>query len=163
MKFLTVIILLSIFGDLSLRAIDFDVSGISSKYNESSKHLTVSTNDVVLIKTTSGAVAVIQFTSFSAFTNSGPLTASYRWRFRLTPSQAISSGTGEVRESYDRTPSADGKGYDVSPKVDNNTKVKAGDIKIEWSYGTESSGYLYYYASRAEIKILDSEAFNKDL
>jgi hypothetical protein len=141
----------------------FSVSRYAN-FDEKQKSLSVTTNDVVLIKRPSGAVAVIQFTSFGPFTtNSAPLSASYRWRFRSAPSQAIQSGTGEVRESYDRKPSANGKGYDVTPRADHNTTVKAGDIWIDWSYGTESSGYIYYFASRAKIQVLGSDAFGGDL
>jgi hypothetical protein len=141
----------------------FSVSRYAN-FDEKQKSLSVTTNDVVLIRRPSGAVAVIQFTSFGPFaTNSAPLSASYRWRFRSTPSQAIQSGTGEVRESYDRKPSANGKGYDVTPRADHNTTVKAGDIWIDWSYGTESSGYIYYFASRAKIQVLGSDAFGGDL
>jgi hypothetical protein len=135
-----------------------------SAYGEKSKTLSVTTNDVVLIKRPSGAVAVVQFTSFNPFaSNSTPLSASYRWRFRSAPSQAVQSGTGRVYESYDRKPSADGKGSDVTPRADHDVTVKAGGIWIDWSYGTESSGYLYYYESRAKIQILSSSAFDRDL
>jgi hypothetical protein len=141
----------------------FNVSQFAPS-SEKSKHLSVTTNDVVLIKRPSGAVAVIQFTSFGPFTtNPVPFSASYRWRYRSAPSQVIQSGAGQVCESYDRKRSADGKGYVVTPKADHDTTVKAGDIWIDWSYGTESSGYLYYFASRANIQVLGSDAFDGDL
>ena len=149
---------------VSLHAAGFDVSQHSMISGEETKHLTVTTNDVVLIRAESGAVAIFQFTSFAAFTtNSGAHTASYRWRSRPAPSQSVQSGTGQVREDYDQTPSADGKGYDVTPRVDHDPIVRAGGIEIEWSYGTKSSGYLYYYPSRAKIQILSLDAFDRDL
>ena len=132
----------------------------NANFNEKHKSLSVTTNDVVLIKRPSGEVAVIQFTGFDPFTtNSVPLSASYRWRYRSATSQVIQSGKGRVCESYNRKPRADGKGFDVTPKADNNTTVRAGDIWIEWSY----SGWLYYYPSRATIQILISDAFDKAL
>jgi hypothetical protein len=154
-----------LFGiSVSLHAAGFDVSRHSMISGEESKHLTVTTNDVVFIRAESGAVAVFQFTSFAAFTtNSGPHTASYRWRFRPAPSQFVQNGTGQVCEDYDRTPSADGKGYDVTPRADHDPIVRVGGIEIEWSYETESSGYLYYYPSRAKIQILSLDAFDRDL
>ncbi|HEV2695428.1 MAG TPA: hypothetical protein VG347_21210 [Verrucomicrobiae bacterium] len=154
-----------LFGlSVSSHAAGYDVSRHSNIFDEKSKHLTVTTNDVVLIRAESGAVAVFRFTSFAAFTtNSGPHTASYRWRCRPTPSQSIQSGTGQVREDYDQKPSADGKGYDVTPRADHDPTVRAGGIEIEWSCGTESSGYLYYYPSRAKIQILSLDAFDRDL
>lgn len=134
-----------------------------SKYDERSKSLSVTTNDVVLIKRPSGAIAVVQFTSFSVFTDSGPVTALYRWRYRSSPSQPVRSGTGQVCEDYDRTPSADGKSDRVTPRANHDVTVKAGDIWIDWSSGSETSGYLYYYASQAKIQVLNSDAFDRDL
>jgi len=165
MTHLRSIILLSILCGLavSLRAEGFDSSHRSLIFDEKRKQLTITTNDVVLIKAQNGAVAVVRFTSFGAFTNSGPLTASYLWRCRPALSQAETKGTGKVRESYDRKPRADGKGNDVIPRADHDTLVRAGDVQIEWSYGSESCGYLYYYASRANIQVLSSDAFQKDL
>jgi len=142
--------------------IRFDVSQYPTS-GEKSIHLSVTTNDVVLIKRPSGAVAVVQFTGFGSLTDSGPLTASYRWRYRSASSQPVQSGTGQVRESYDQKPNADGKSFEVTPKADHDPTVRAGDIWIEWSYGTESSGYLYCYATRATIQVLSSDSFDKDL
>ncbi|HSY09702.1 MAG TPA: hypothetical protein VK840_02185, partial [Candidatus Dormibacteraeota bacterium] len=91
MKLSHSIILLSILCGFSasLRAAGFDVSRYTTMPGEKRKHLTITTNDVVFIKAASGAVAVVQFTNFCTFTNSGPLTASYHWRFRPTPSQPV--------------------------------------------------------------------------
>jgi len=131
--------------------------------DEKSKHLAVATNDVVLIRTLSGAVAIVQFTRFDSFTNSAPLSATYRWRYRSASSQVVQSGEGRVCESYDRKPNADGKGFDVTPRSDHDTTVRAGDIWIEWSYNLESSGWLYYYPKRATIQIFGSDAFDRAL
>src|SRR5207245_1080120 len=111
-------------------------------------------NDVVVVKTPSGAVAVVQFTSFDAY------TASYRWRYRAAKSQPISSGKGQLRESYDHSPRPDG-GYDVAAKADHDTTVRAGDLRMEWSYGSTTNGWLYYHPSRATVQKLNSSAFDK--
>jgi hypothetical protein len=137
----------------------FDVSQYKAP-DEQTEHLSVALNDVVLIKRPSGVTAVIQFTSFGGPTN---CDASYRWRYLSAHSQPVQAGTGHVRESYNQTPSGDGKGIEVTPKSDNDTTVRAGDIWIEWSCNNESSGWLYYYHSRATIQILSSDSFNKDL
>jgi hypothetical protein len=141
---------------------DFDISRPST-LNETNETLTITTNDVIFIKAKSGAVAVVQFTAIGPFTNSGPLTASYRWRCCSAPSQPVKSGTGLTCENYNRMPSGDGRGYNVTPKADHDPFVHAGAIKVMWSYGTESSGYLYYYPNRAEVQVLGPDAFNKDL
>lgn len=137
----------------------FDVSQYGSP-DEQTEHFSVTTNDVVLVKRPSGAMAVIQFTWFGGPTN---CDASYRWRYLSAPSQPVQTGIGHVRESYNQTPTGDGKGVVDTPKSDNDTTVKAGDIWIEWSCYNESSGWLYYYHSRATIQILSSDSFNKDL
>jgi hypothetical protein len=132
-------------------------------YNEEHKNLKVNTSDVVLIKTPSGGVAVIQFTRFDTHTDPARPSAYYRWHYRSAPSTPIQSGKGQVHESYDRKPTPDGKDVEVIPKADNDPIVKAGDIWIEWSVNNESSGWLYYYPSRAEIKVLSPDAFDKAL
>jgi hypothetical protein len=141
---------------------DFDISR-PTMLNETNETLTITTNDVIFIKAKSGAVAVVQFTAFGTFTDSGPLTATYRWRCCSAPSQPVKSGIGLTREDYNRTPSGDGRGYNATPKADHDPFVHAGAIKMEWSYGTESSGYLYYYPRLATVQVLGPDAFNKDL
>ena len=152
---------------VSLHAAGFNVSGYTpgDKFTpgDRSQHITVTTNDVVYIKTSSGATAVVQFTSIGTFSERGPLTASYRWRYRPSQSQAIQTGKGQVRESYNWKSRGDGKDYDVTPKADHDPIVRAGGIEIKWSYGSESDGYLYYYPGRAKIQILGLDAYDRDL
>jgi hypothetical protein len=116
------------------------------------KSLSVTTNDVVLIKNAAGAVAVIQFTSF------GPDTATYRWRCLPANSKAITSGKGQVRESYDRK-----DGGSVTPKADHDPIVKAGEFTLEWSYGNRKKGWLYYNPDRHSVEVLAADAFDRDL
>ena len=120
------------------------------------KSLSVTTNDVVLIETTSGASAVVQFTSF------GPERASYRWRYRAAKSQPTTSGAGQVRESYDREPKADG-GYTVKPRPDHDTSVRAGGIIVQWSQGSTTNAWLYYHPRGAKIRVLGSDSFYREL
>ncbi|MGH7992193.1 MAG: hypothetical protein ACREDQ_01645 [Limisphaerales bacterium] len=140
----------------------FEVSH-NPAYNEEHKNLKVNSNNVVFIKTQSGAVALIQFTGFDTHTDPARPSASYRWRYSSTPSATIQSGKGQVHESYDRKPTADGKDVEAVPKADHDPIVKAGDIWIEWSANNESSGWLYYYPSRAEIQVLSPNTFDKAL
>lgn len=120
------------------------------------KSLAVTTSDVVLIQTTLHGTAVVQFTNFSI------TTASYRWRYRPSPSQNVMSGTGQVVESYDRQLMPDGS-YRVSPRTDHDTIVKAGDINFEWSVGDKSYGWLYYNPDRARVTVLPAAAFDGDI
>jgi len=164
MRLLYTIILFSVLCGFSpsLDAAGFDVSRYATVPDEK-RHINVTTNDVVYIKTSAGATAVVQFTSIGTFSERGPLTTSYRWRYRSSHSKPIQSGKGQVRESYNYKPSANGKGWDVTPKADHDPIVRAGDIEIDWSYGTESYEYLYYHTSRAKIQILPLDAFDRDL
>ena len=79
----------------------------------------------------------------------------------MSPKMPINTGEGQVRESYDRKPRAD-CGYDVAPKADHDTTVRAGALRIEWSYGSVTNGWLYYHPSRATIQILNSSAFDNN-
>jgi hypothetical protein len=133
----------------SLLAADSPISGAKRK------SLSVTTKDVLLVQSTSGAAAVIQFTSLNED------AASYRWRYRPAKGQSPTSGKGQVRESYDRKEKADGS-YQVTPKADHDTTVRAGDITVEWSYGSLTNGWLYYRPSRVTIQVLSSSAFDKD-
>ena len=113
----------------------------------------VTRENVVRIQTSFGAEALVQFTEF------GPgHAASYHWRYRVSRTQPITSGTGEVRESISE-PNAHGKGHRLP---DYNDTVRAGDISITWSYGDFKSGWLYYNTNRATIQILSSDTFGKD-
>jgi hypothetical protein len=155
---------IALFGlAVSLHAAVFDVSHQPANTEDRKKLVKVTTNDVVLIKAQSGAVAVVQFTKFDPYTDSSRPSASYRWRYRPATSQVIQSGKGQVRESYNRKPTADGKDVEVTPKADHDPTLRAGDIWIEWSSNNELSGWLYYYPTRATIQILSSDAFDRAL
>jgi len=114
----------------------------------------ITAEKIVRIQTPSGATALVQFTAF------GPgAAASYHWRYRASSSEPIKSGMGQVRESYNIIPNADGR---YSPLRDHNTTFRAGDICIEWSYGSRSMSWLYYNTNSASIQILSTNAFGKD-
>jgi RNA polymerase sigma factor (sigma-70 family) len=118
------------------------------------KHISVTTNDVIWVQTSSGAAALIQFTAFGPY-----LSAQYRWKYRLEKSEPIQSGIGEVRESYQPKPGA--TNIFVTAK-DHKTTIQAGDIQLEWSLGGGSSGWVYYDTSRVTLNILTADAFDKD-
>ncbi len=132
------------------------IAGPDASNTKAQRSILVTTNDVIHVLTRSNAIAVIQFTSF------GPDSASYRWRFRPAGSQIVESGTGQVRESYDSKTKV-ANIYLLTPKSDNLTTVRAGDIKLKWSYASTKKGWLYYHPDRGSVQILSSDAFNKDL
>jgi len=141
----------------SAALIGLAVSLFAAELNVSSgekKSVSITAKDVVRIQTPSGAAAVVQFTTF------GPgNSAAYHWRYRAAKSQPVKSGSGQVRESFESKPNADGS---HSPAPDHDTTVRAGDILIEWSCGGTSTAWLYYNTNSATIQILSSDAFEKD-
>ena len=119
---------------------------------EAKTSISVTTNDVVLIQTPSGAAAVVQFTEFAALENSE--AATYRWRSYASKSQPIRSGTGVVHEWGIH------KEGEIPPADD--TTVRAGDIVFQWSMATGGRGWLYYSTNLATVRILGVEDFEKD-
>jgi hypothetical protein len=134
-------------------AVSLFATGLNVSSGEK-KSVSITGNDVVRIQTPSGAAALVQFTNF------GPgSSASYHWRYRSAKSQSVKSGSGQVRESFENKPNADGS-YSQAPDYD--TTVRAGDILIEWSLGGTGSAWLYYNTNSATIQILGSDTFEKD-
>jgi len=152
MKFLPIIVSCAALTGLTGSLLAADGGNLSGD----KKSLSVTTNDVLVVQAASGAVAVIQFTSFSEY------AASYRWRYRAAKAQPLTNGKGQVRESYDRKAKADG-GYELTPKDDHDTIVRAGGINLDWSYGSLTNGWLYHRPSRVTIQVLSSSAFDKEL
>jgi hypothetical protein len=110
--------------------------------------------DVVLIEVKTGQRAVVQFT---------PIDDNhfrYRWRYRRSTGGAVQTGSGEVRERYKRR--AKGSETEVQPLPGHNTMIQVGDIRTEWSTGGGGEGYLYYYAGRAEMRLLPSRDFEAE-
>src|ERR1019366_2100412 len=83
-------------------AVSLFATGLNVSSGEK-KSVSITAKDVVRIQTPSGAAAVVQFTTF------GPgSSASYHWRYRSAKSQPVKSGSGQVRESWNSKPNADG-------------------------------------------------------
>jgi membrane-associated protease RseP (regulator of RpoE activity) len=121
------------------------------------KSLSVTTNQVVRVSGTNGAIAIIQFTQF------GATNANYRWRFRPTPGGIVSTGAGVVFEDYNGHIDAYGMKQLTHRGSPDDLKVKAGDVRLEWSSSSLTSGWLYYYPSREKVEVLDSSVFDSNL
>ncbi|HOC54594.1 MAG TPA: hypothetical protein PKI20_03105 [Verrucomicrobiota bacterium] len=132
------------------RAVGIPLHPVSICMSTHSQSLTVTTNYVVLVTRVDGRKAAVQFTRF------GVKTATYRWRCRAADSQTVQTGTGEVyeKEPYDESPEAL-----ALPRHDCN--VRAGDVRLAWSCGGTSQGYLYFYPSRERVRIQAAEAFER--
>jgi hypothetical protein len=75
----------------------------------------------------------------------------------------VNNGEGVVFETYDRQIDAYGVYQLTNRGRADDMYVKAGDIRLEWSRGGLTYGWLYYYPSREKVEVLDSSAFDSDL
>jgi len=123
------------------------------------------TTDQVLRVDAGEEIAFIQFTDF---TSSGEPTdhkeetetATYRWRYRLSDAQPWSSGTNVATNVYFSQQLAPAQ-YELKPKgsyVD--MRVKAGGIRLDWSYAFTNKGYIYPAPGKQRITLLDAAAFD---
>lgn len=132
------------------RAVGIPLGPVSICVSTHFQSLAVTTDAVVVVVRADGCQAAVQFTRF------GVKTATYRWRCRAPGSQAVQTGTGAVfeKEPYDKSPEAL-----ALPRHDCN--VRAGDVRLAWSYGGTNQGYLYFFPSRERVRILDVDAFER--
>lgn len=120
------------------------------------KSLRVTTNQVVRISSTNGGRALLQFTRF------GATNAHYRWRFRPPRAAAATNGVGVAFANYDTRIDAYGVHHLTLRNRPDDLMAKAGDIWLEWSYGSLTNGWLYYNPSREKIEVLDSAVFDSE-
>jgi len=154
LRFIIIAIAACTMTDLAFAA-DLDITDHWNNH----KHVTsisVITNNVLLIQTTNGQKALVQFTTFDTD------NPTYKWRYRAGTNATIRSGSGTVRESYDEKAQPDGR-IAVKPKVNHSPIVKAGDLHMEWSFGSSTNGYVYYATNLATVRVLGREAFGSDL
>ena len=127
--------------------------------------LGATTNDVLLIQTTDGTAALLQFTRFyrgEPEENGRWSAADYRWRAHTKKFGKIDAGKGDVREDYKLVTQPDGKQM-VTPRLGHHVNVKAGSIELKWSESDATSGWIYYSTNKAGIKVLPADAFNGEL
>lgn len=145
--------------------------------------LKVSTNDVLKITTKAGP-ALVQFLSSSTTLRSKTEKpgnfATYRIRFPAD-SPLSSAFTNTLQQTFvaQQGPELDAVIHDIkkaaqelgAKDTDNvkplksnagqNSDLKIGDTKLQWSYATDSSVWLKYDTNAAAIEILSSGAFEK--
>ena len=131
-----------------------DLSDIPRKPRR--KSLSVTTNQVVRILSTNGGRAFLQFTHF------GTTNAHYRWRFRAPRAAAVTNGVGMAFADYHTRVDAYGVHHLTLRNSPDDLMAKAGDIWLEWSYGSLTNGWLYYYPLQDKVEVLDSAAFDSD-
>ena len=131
-----------------------DITNCADPETTPRKSLAVSTNDAVLIQLPSGAAAVVQFTAIA------DQQASYKWRFRESPTKAITNGTGRVFEDYDRTKLPDGSFRVTKRNKPEDLLILAGHIRFEWSHNDNKTSWIYYCAERASVTIIPGKDYD---
>jgi membrane-associated protease RseP (regulator of RpoE activity) len=128
-----------------------------------SRGLAVTTDQVLRVDAVDGGIALIQFTGFTSSgepTDHAEETATYRWRYRPFDSQAWSHGTNVATNAYSAKPLAPAR-YELKPKGSyDDMRVKAGGIRLDWSYAFTNKGYIYPAPEKQRITLLDPAAFD---
>jgi len=130
--------------------------------DSSMKSFVVTTNDIILAKTSSGEAATIQFLNFSPSSGGEEehiATATYRIRL---PQQGGDITTNTLKESYSvqRT----GKvthGLWLTARPDNATDIKIGRTKLEWSYESSKGGHLAFKTNLVSVTITNAVTFSE--
>ena len=101
------------------------------------KSVKLERQDILLVVSKDGNAA-LRFTAF------GPKNgvSTYEWRFQPADGGDESRGTGTVFEKYITTRTSPGQ-YNVED-AGSQLHIIAGAIRLEWSYGSRSSGWIYY-------------------
>ena len=128
-------------------------------------NLAVSADQVLRLEATNGARAVIQFLSFTTDGGFGSgdrqETATYRWRFRASPGAPILAGTNTAVDRYTRKLIGSNR-FELTPKNSREeAKVKAGELAVEWSYGSTNKGYIRINPSTLKATVHDLSEFEK--
>jgi hypothetical protein len=92
-------------------------------------------------------------------------TASYRWRYRKSPTAEIQSGTGSIKASYTLV-TLEGGGRFLQHNPDHQIDVKTGGLIINWdnASGFNAKDYkpcLSYYARKGTLETLPAENFDQ--
>jgi len=150
-------------NNISIIREKIDLGALATPAPRSSKGLAVTTDQVIRVDAANGTMALIQFTDFTSTgqpTDHREETATYRWRFRPSDSQAWLSGTNQATNAYSARQIAPGH-YELKPKGSyDDMRVEAGDICLDWSYAFTNKGYIYPVPSKQKITLLDATAFD---
>jgi len=109
--------------------------------------------DEMLIVRSTGGVAVIDFTDFGDQSS----VSTYRWRFSASPDAQELTGQGEVFEKFKEVITDDGARE--LDRLRSQLYVIAGPFKIEWSYSSAGSGWLYLNKTQIKTTTLPDADF----
>jgi hypothetical protein len=113
-------------------------------------------SDQAVVISTKDGVAIVRFT------DAAPDGRKYVYRFLPSAEPAKQErGEGKVFEKYDRKPARPPKeGFEVTD-AGGQLKVVAGKIALEWSIGSENSGWLYFMPEDERVQLVHAEEFEK--
>jgi hypothetical protein len=153
MKRILVIVILCLVWPAWPQVVDIAGTTADSAHRES---LRIPINGVISISLPSGQRALVQFTKFD------DTAAEYRWKYRSSAGGNIQVGTGMVVEKYERmAPQNDGS-YPVRPLPGHDVIVRVGEIRAEFSSGGAEHCYFYFNPRRANVVLLNADAFGED-
>ncbi|MGD0516519.1 MAG: hypothetical protein ABSA26_03205 [Thermoguttaceae bacterium] len=104
------------------------------------KSVSLNAGKMILVKTKSGAAALINLTSYGDYESE----STYRWRFR-SRTGVETKGAGSVKEKDSRGP-----------------PVVAGGIRLGWSYGSKTNCWLYYFEQDMTVQLLPDTTFDTE-
>jgi hypothetical protein len=85
---------------------------------------------------------------------------AYKFRYESKDGKTKESGSGKVFEKYKRIPPDKPNEFDV---VDEGSELylKAGPLKLEWSYSSDERGWVYYNPDKVRVQIAKADDFDK--
>ena len=114
----------------------------------------VAYEDLMLVLSTKDGIAAV------AFGKEVEKGVTYRYRFVPQGKEKEESGEGKVFEKYKLVPTKDPDKMEV---VDEGSQLflKAGPIKVEWSYSMAGRGWIYYTPEVVRVQIANAKEFEK--
>ena len=114
-------------------------------------------NPHVVIAKTRESVSVVKLTRPRDKSRNKRRAAEYRYRQLIRGEDGERTGTGELFENY------------ASVSTGKNTKthildrgqlfLQIGELSLEWSFQSDTSGYLYFYPSAVTIEVRKQSEF----
>jgi hypothetical protein len=110
--------------------------------------------DLMLVLASDEGVAAV------VFTDELKEGRAYKFRYESNDGKTKDSGDGKVFEKYKRFP---GKKPKETVVVDDGGELylKAGPIKVEWSYSDDERGWIYYIPEKVRVQIATADEFDK--
>ncbi len=86
-------------------------------------------------------------------------TAVYHYRMKTTGDHPEIKGQGRLEEKYREV--ADAAGNVRLEDVGSDVTIELGDLELEWSHGSQTHSYVYYYPNKCQVYLIDSDTFDQ--